>query len=172
MNGKQLTLGLGLALYGGVVWFADPFLIVLGFAAVLWGGVPVAFIAACMLFSAVCTGRSRQPALTMLAVAASAMLLTGLAWPLNHLVQERAVAAAKAYPERVAPLLEAYRQAHGSYPASLDQLPAKPAVPRLLRGLSGYHSDGRSYSFYFPQPGGMIDTWDYDSDSKQWHLST
>jgi hypothetical protein len=45
-------------------------------------------------------------------------------------------------------------------------------VPRLLRGSYGYRSDGRSYSFHFRQPGGLIDTWDYDSETQTWHLST
>lgn len=108
----------------------------------------------------------------MLTSVGALAILAGVAWPLNHFAQERAVTAAKAYPERVAPLLDAYRQAHGSYPTSLDQLASKPTVPRLLRRSYGYRSEGSRYSFSFLQPGGMIDTWDYDSTSKEWHLST
>jgi hypothetical protein len=172
VNGKQLTLGFWAALYLGTVWLADPFFIFLAFVPLVWVGLPVAIIATVMLVVGIRTGRSRRPALIMLGGVASLAMLTGLAWPLNHFAQQRAVTAAKAYPERVAPLLEAYRQAHGSYPDSLDQLPAKPTVPRLLRRSYGYRSESTSYSFSFPQPGGMIDTWEYDSTTKQWHLST
>ena len=96
----------------------------------------------------------------------------GLMLPINGFIQERAVTAAKAYPARIAPLLEVYRKSHGFYPMKLDELPSKPSVPRLLRSSYGYRSNGHHYTFCFPQPGGIIDVWDYDSETKSWHLST
>lgn len=172
VTGKQLTLGFGAALYLGTVWFADPFFLFLAFAPLICVGLPVAVGATIFLLIAIRTGRPRRPAVVMLGAVAALTILAGLAWPLNPFAQDRAVTAAKAYPERVAPLLEAYRQAHGAYPDSLDQLPTKPVVPRLLRRMYGYRSDGGRYSFSFPVPGGMIDSWDYDSDTKEWSLST
>lgn len=81
------------------------------------------------------------------------------------------MAEAKAYPAIIEPLLEAYRQTHGSYPTSLDQLPTKPAIPRLLRRPYGYRSDGTSYSFSFLPPDFGLDTWDYLSTTKKWHTT-
>lgn len=160
-------------MFVAVVCFVDPFLlIILGVAPLVWIGVPASLIAVILLLVSIRTGRSRRPALTILSVVAAFACLVGLAIPTNHFIQQRAVASAKEYPTRVAPLLEAYRQAHGSYPTNLDQIPAKPSVPRLLRSSYGYRSDGRSYSFSFGQPGGLIDTWDYDSETQTWHLST
>lgn len=159
-------------LFAGAVWFAYPFqLFVLALVPLVWIGLPTAFVAAVYLFSAARAGRSRRPALVTLSVVFGFACFVGLALPANHFVQERAVDAAKAYPERVAPLLEAYRHSHGSYPAHLDQLSAAPPLPRLLRRW-GYRSDGHAYSFTFPQPGGLLDAWVYDSKTRQWFLST
>ena len=165
----------GAALFAAVVWFMDPlFLFILGVGTLFKVCLPGLIVAVIFLFSAIRTGRSRRPALTILCAVAAFGCFVGLAIPANRFIQEHAVAAAKEYPVQIAPLLEAYRQAHGSYPTSLDQLPAKPAVPRLLSSSHGYRyrSDGLTYSFWFGQPGGMIDTWYYDSKTKTWHLST
>lgn len=173
MNGRYLILAAAAAAYAAVLWFADPFLLVLfGVGPLLWIGLPASLIAVVLLFSAIRTGHSRRPAIKILSVVAAFGCLAGLAIPANHFLQQRAVADAKEYPLRIAPLLEAYRQAHGSYPVSLDQIPSKPSVPRLLRSSYAYHSDGKSYSFCFGKPGGLIDTWNYDSETQAWHLST
>ena len=173
MNGRYFILAAVAVVFAAVVWLMDPFLlIILGVAPLLWIGLPALLIAGILLLVAVRAGRSRRPALTILSVVAAFGCFVGLAIPANHFVQQHSVAAAKEYPGRVAPLLEAYRQAHGSYPTSLNQLPTKPVVPRLLRSSYGYRSDGSTYSFCFGQPGGLIDTWDYDSETQTWHLST
>jgi hypothetical protein len=173
MNGRHLILAAVVAAFAAVVWFVDPFLlIVLGVAPLIWIGLPASLIAGILLLIAVRTGRSRRPALRVLSVVGVFVCFVGLAIPTNHFIQQRAVTAAKAYPARVGQLLEAYRQTHGFYPTSLNQLPNKPSVPRLLRSSYGYRSDGRSYSFCFDQPGGLIDTWNYDSETRQWNLST
>ena len=173
MNGRVLILAAVTTAFAAIVWLVDPFLLfILGIAPLVWIGLPASLIAVVLLLVAIRTGRSRRPALTILSAVAAFGCLVGLAIPTNRFIQQRAVAAAKEYPARVAPLLEAYRQAHGSYPTSLDQLPAKPSVPRLLRSSYGYRSDGSSYSFCFGQPGGLIDTWDYNSETQSWYLST
>lgn len=173
MNKRYSTLATIVVVFVAVVWLMDPFLLlILGVGPLLWIGLPASLIASILLVVAMRTGRSRRPALRILSVVAAFGCFVGLAIPTNHFIQQRAVAAAKEYPARVAPLLEAYRQAHGSYPTSLDQLPSKPFVPRLLRTSYGYRSAGSSYSFCFGQPGGLIDTWDYDSETQTWHLST
>ncbi len=160
------------AAFAAVVWFVDPFLLTaLGVWLLGWIGLPASLFAIVLLRIAIRGGGSLRPALTILSSVAVFCCLLGVAVPANKFVHECAVATAKEYPARVAALLEGYRQAHGAYPTSLDQLPARPPVPRLLRGEHGYHSDGRSYSFSFGQPGGFIDTWEYDSGTQIWQLS-
>jgi len=162
-----------IAVFAAVVWFMDPlFLFILGVAPLLWIGLPATLLGVILLLVAVRTGRSRRPSLIILSIVCGFACFVGLAIPTNHYIQTQAVAAAKAYPERIAPLLEQYRRVHGAYPASLDQLPPRPRVPRLLRSNYGYHSDGQHYTFSFPQPGGMIDVWDYSSETHTWHLSS
>lgn len=173
MNGRCVGFGVLAAAFAAVVVLADPFfLLVLGLVPLVWIGLPAAALAVILLLVALRTGRSLRPALTLLAAVAVFGALIGLALPANRLMQQRAVDDAKAYPARVAPLLEAYRQMHGTYPGSLDQLPGKPPVPRLLRTPYGYRSDGCGYSFSFGQPGGFINTWDYRSEMGSWLLST
>lgn len=172
MNGRYLVLAAAIAVFVAEIWFMEPLLLLfLGVASLLWIGLPASLIAGILLLVALHTGRSRRPALTILCVVAAFGCFVGLAIPANKFVQH-AVTAAKEYPARVAPLLEAYRQAHGSYLTSLDQLPIRPIIPRLLRSSYCYRSDGSRYSFTFAQPGGLIDTWDYSSETQTWHLST
>jgi len=159
--------------FAAVVCLVDRFLLlIIGVTPLVWIGLPASLVAIILLLVAIRTEGSLRPALTILFIVGGFGCFVGLAIPTNHLVQQRAVAEATEYPARVAPLLEAYRQAHGSYPASLNQLPTKPSVPQLLRSSYGNRSDGRSYSFCFEQPNGLIDTWDYDSETQTWHLST
>lgn len=173
MNGRYLIVAAAVVVFAAVVWFMDPFiLMILGVTLFLWIGLPASLIAGTLLLVDFRTGCSRRPGLTILSIVLAFGVFIGLAIPANHFVQQGAVAAAKKYPARVAPLLEAYRLTHGSYPTSLDQLSTKPAVPRLLRSSYGYRSGSGSYSFSFAQPGGLIDTWDYDSETQTWHLST
>lgn len=162
-----------LAAFLAAVWFMDPFvMMILGMASLVLVGAPGALAGMVMLLTGPKQKRPLRPALTLLLSVAAYGALVGLAVPANKGVQERAVSAAKGYPEQIAPLLEDYRKTHGSYPASLDQLPAKPSIPRLLRSGHGYRSNGSSYRFSFNVPGGLVDTWDYHSETGMWHLTT
>jgi hypothetical protein len=171
---KRLYFAIGIAVvFVAAVCFLDPFvLFILAFAPLCWIGLPAAIVGGILLLVSWRTGRSRRPAVFIISAVLGFAIFVGLAIPGNHFVYQRAEAAAKAYPARVEPLLEAYRQAHGAYPSSLDQLSDKPRVPRLLRTSYGYRSDGSSYTFCFHKPGGLIDTWNYDSTTKKWDLST
>jgi hypothetical protein len=167
------TVAAALAVFAAVVWFMDPFLLfVFGVGSLVWIGLPASLFAGIRLFVIRGAGRTSSTDMTVLSMVAVFGCFVGVAIPANDFVQECAVDAAKEYPAQVAPLLEAYRQAHGSYPTSLDQLPTRPAVPRLLRSRYGYRSHGSSYSFSFGQPGGLINSWGYDSRTQKWHLST
>lgn len=155
-----------------IVWLADPLLLVIfGLAPLLWIGVPIFVGSALFLLIAFLRGRSLRPALLIMVTVVGFACAFGLTMAANHYVQELAVESAKEYPARVESALEEYRKIHGIYPATLDRLPIKPAIPRLLRSSYGYQSDGSQYSFSFGKPGGLIDTWDYDSRTKTWHLS-
>lgn len=161
-----------IACFIGVVWCMDPFILVMLSILVAFIGIPALLVAGILWLFAFRHGRANRPALTILSIVATFGCFVGLAIPSNRFVQQRAIIAAKNYPSRVAPMLEAYRTTHGAYPTSLAQLPAMPSLPRLLRSPFGYRSDGSSYSFSFPQPGGFINTWEYYSETKMWNLST
>jgi hypothetical protein len=169
---RTLLLVFGLAAYGAIVIYADPFQLGLYLFCAFWP-VALACVAAVIVFIyALATRRPLYPPRLLLTVAFGLAGLLALSVPLNSAAQQYAVAVAKAYPDRVAVLLEDYRRQHGSYPASLDQLPSHPRVPRLMRTPFGYQSDGHRYDFSFPSPGGLIDVWNYDSETHVWVLST
>lgn len=159
-------------LFAAVVGWVDPFVLrVLAFlgAAV---GVPVALLAAFLLWRASRQGRTMAPLVQVLRVLAYAAVLGSLALPLNHYVFQRAIAEAKAWPEVLRPHLEAYRTAHGTYPRTLQDLPSHPPLPRLI-GKDGYGSDGRNFTLWFGDPGGgFFDAWVYESSTGQWHFSS
>ena len=158
--------------YLAIVYLADPFqLLVLGLCGILWVGLPAAIIGIVIMLIFVNVRKKRRVPLYVVGSLVVLAVLMGAAMPLNRLFQEQAVIDAKAYPARVDPLLSAYRQAHGTYPKTLDQIPSAPPLPRLLRRC-GYRSDGRTYWFTFPKPGGLIDVWDYSSETQKWDLST
>ena len=163
---------MAVALFVVVVWLMDPYLLMIVGIMVAYGVIPIALAMVIWLIFAFSTGRSGRPAIAVLAKLLGFACFVALSFPANHFVQEQAVVAAKEYPTHIAPLLEAYRMAHGVYPANLDQLPSKPSVPRLLRRPFGYRLNGSYYSFHFSQPGGLIDVWDYSSETHTWHLST
>lgn len=193
MNGRFYLAAIIVVLLGVAAVFVDPlYVIILALTPLIWIGVPLVLLAVVDLLLAVRSrrsrrhaftllaindllgaarsGRSRRHAFTLLAVVGGCGCFAGLVLPANYYFHERAVADAKAFPAKVAPLLEAYRQEHGVYPPSLDQLPSGTPVPWLLRG-SDYTTHGQSYTFTFPQPGKLKDTWDYDSKTQTWFPS-
>jgi hypothetical protein len=169
-----LTVTIGVLLvFALTIFYVDPFLLqLMGLAAVVWIGPPLLVLGLLLLIYARIFRRSYRSGVQCVTVSIAFACIVGLAIPLNHLVMERAVATAKKYPEKVAPFLEEYRTAHGGYPESLELIKNKPSVPRLLRRSYGYRSNGNSYEFTFPQPGGLIDTWNYYSNTASWSLST
>lgn len=174
MRTRNVVLSLAASgVFIAIVWLADPFLLsLIGVVALVWIGVPILVVSVVHLLLALRRGSSPRPALLIMASVIGFACVFGLAKVANHYVQELAVDAAKEYPARVEPMLENYRKTHGTYPSNLDQLPFKPAIPRLLRTSYGYRADGTEYSFSFGQPGGLIDTWEYNRATKSWYLST
>ena len=171
MDKRVIIASLAIALFGALVWLTDPFLLgAIGIISLLWIGLPATLLACVRLLFAFCKGYSRSPALTVLTAVAVYTLFMGLAFISNRYVHEQAVVAAKKYPVKVARLLETYRQTNGFYPSNLSEISSAPRLPWLLRRY-GYRSDGLTYSFSFSQPGGLIDSWDYDSQTQSWHFS-
>lgn len=134
-----------------------------------WICLPAGVVAAFLLVVAIRTGRSRTPALTILALIGGGCFFFFLVAPVSNFAARRADSDARDFPTRIAPLLESYRKANGSYPANLEQLSAKPSVPRLLRhsrdSRAGYDSDGTLYSFQLVE---NFHIWIYDSDTQAW----
>jgi hypothetical protein len=169
----SVLLGIGVFFYGGFVTYTDPFILGLDvIIALLWILAPCAVAAAIILLVAVIYRRPRRLPLRLLFAVFAGACITVLAVPINGYLQGRAADAAMAYPAQVAPLLEQYRREHGAYPSELGQLPSRPLLPRLLRGAQSYSSDGEEYFFQFPQPGGLINVYDYNSGTHKWELST
>ena len=161
-----------LGAWGAVIWWVDPMVLqLLCVFPFLLIAFPCALLGILLFAYSLRGGRFRRPALMILStVGGWALIATATVWA-NDFAQRWPIAEAKAYPQQVEPLLEAYRVSHGAYPKRLDQLPAHPKPPRLMRE-SGYQSDGSDYSFTFPQPGDMTDLWIYDRATKRWELST
>lgn len=158
MTRRWVCLGACLAAYGAVVTYADPLLfLVLALGCAFIALVTLVCVAACKPSSSI-------PGVLLLGIIAALVAL-----PINQFIQQKAETAARAYPARVAPFLEQYRSEHGTYPASLNQLPSYPRAPRLLRGDHHYSSDGQQYSFGFSR---SLESWHYSSETHTWHLST
>lgn len=168
---QRIVLGLGVLAVGAFTVLTDPFLLkVACMGLCFFVLLPVALSVGCIwIFGK----RSEQ------AVGASIFLAQGIVWgllgmclavPANAMIYQQATKAGKNYLHRMQPLLETYRNTHGAYPSSLDQLQEKPQRPRLVTLLNHYkyQSDGTRYSLTFAKPGGLIDAWSYDSQTRSW----
>ncbi len=173
MNWRLLVIAGILGCIGTAAVFANSLVyFVLVCASLFWIGIPCIATGIILFFYARAKKTNTTPVLRFIGSVLLVSLFALLSLPFSSFVERRDIAAAKAYPEKIAPLLEQYRQANGVYPTSLDALPSKPSVPRLLRTAYGYRSDGTNYSFCFSEPGGIMDTWDYSSKTHEWHFSS
>ena len=156
----------GIALYGALVFYGVPMLLM--FAS--YGALLIAACGIAITFSIQCIAPGTRPWSRLVILRFSSVggiaVAVLVSLPINGFFQKRAAAEAKAYSDLVAPLLEEYRQQHGNYPSSLDQVPPRPFVPRLLR--DGYHSYGDSYLFAFSDPDDVFGSWTYTSGSRTW----
>lgn len=169
---SDVTLAFASIAVGGIfwpLWFGGPFLAFwLGVTALAVIALPVMLIGL-QRWTFAREEKTRHTGMAFTGFGVLFAVLIGIAIPLNEEVWSHQPEAAFAYPLQVAPLLEAYRQEHGGYPASLDDLPTKPRVPRLLQIGSGYKSDENRYTFSFYLP----DTpdrppWFYSSKDGRW----
>jgi len=184
MNRKLITL-LVVALLGacgGVLIAVHPlnglgrgsfFHIVFSLWFALLFGLPAALIAAAaFLFSL----RWYRNVLRWVATAAlSITLVAGIlvfSYVPGYVLARRDVHKAKRYCEELVPLLDAYKERTGHYPAAIDEvLPEDRPLPLLLkvRGFYIYHEETDSFVLDFTDPRGMMNGFDYNSDTRQWH---
>jgi hypothetical protein len=170
---RIIAIAIAIVVFTLLAYFPDPFLLlIVAVGGGFWIGLPCIFGGFIALLIAISKQRSPRIPLLFIGSVFAIFALCAMAIPINSYIYHHAELAAKAYPEKIRPLLEAYRASHGAYPTSLDQISDKPPPPRLLRTSFSYHSDGKTYSFAFAKPGGLIDVWDYSSETHEWHLST
>ncbi len=172
MSKRWIYLGAGIAAYTALVFFGKRTdLLYLVPVGLVFSAAGVLNYLGIRLYSAI-SGRSFGERLRFnLALAAFGVVLA-LPFPLRVAIDRQRVSAAKAYPALVAPVLEKYRQQHGAYPDSLDELRSRPSVPGLLRGSKGYRRYGAGdYSFAFPDPTRSYGGWTYRSDNRTWSYS-
>ncbi len=154
-----------------LAYSADPFIFrILMLFSAFWVCLPVSVGCLLALLIAGVARRSAEIPLSILKYLLAIILLSWVAGSLNSFIFNQAEAEAKAYPEKIVPLLEAYRRQQGRYPSSLDVLKDKPSVPRLLRKPDAYKSDGKTFLFSFPKPGGLMDFWHFESETRVWRF--
>ncbi len=157
--------------YNSVARFVDPFLLMVGSILSLYLAIPCLIVVVAVVVHECVTGRRTSRRALALAIGILGLIaILWLAIPSNAFYANRAEAIAKAYPDEIAHHLESYRATHGHYPTSLSELPEKPSIPRLMHFPYGYRSDGNTYYFSFPKPGGLIDSWHYSSEYHTWRL--
>ena len=154
-----------LVLFTALVWVLPPFYQSLVFFALVLISISSVIAVACALLEALFRGKPTRLLLDALAFVFF-LFLCGLSLRTVCLFQET---AAREYPRLVAPFLEAYRKTHGTYPESLDQLPSKPSVPRLMHGRCYSGGDDR-YTFSFTQQAyiDITEDWIYKSETRKW----
>ena len=137
----------------------------------LYCGIPIVVLGLVSMLIALIRGRSSRSALRFSAF--GLIIISGALFSLSvgKIFQSIDIAEAKAYPAKVAPLLEKYRKEHGSYPAKVELLSATPTKPRVANFIYGT-KDGHSYYFRFPEPGQGFgfDEYVYNSEARTWRL--
>ena len=172
VSGRYFMASVPVVLLGATVTFMDRVaLLQTGYIGLLSIAIfvhVIGLIVGSFLFLDVFYNRSQLPALLIYAA------VFGCGWVVapyaNEFVCNRSIAAAKAYPETVAPLLAKYRQVHGSYPTQLAQLESASPSPHLFTSndVSGYQSDGKTYHFRFFEPRVVGACWEYDGEHHIW----
>jgi hypothetical protein len=139
--------------------------------------VPIAFLISFLVIGVAClaimTGKSlliRYVPVSLRRMTLATFALTALAFVDIFLIGgfwEVQRNSLEAYTSKVMPQLEAYRQAHGFYPNTLDELSDIPAVPKYLQ----YSTKPGSYTFSFSDQSGTAffpADYIYTSESHRW----
>jgi len=81
---------------------------------------------------------------------------------------------AKVFCESLVPKIEAWKQEHGNYPATIESVFAKDVrLPRLTRnvdsnGIGFYQGTSTNYCFFLHDPGSIFSGWLYFSETRTW----
>ena len=163
----SVLLNLGLVLIGQGRFVLDIIIL----AACVWIAAPLFIFSGIFLAIAY-----RKPHPVMIA-AGHWLMLTSLvlgstlaAVYLGGILNTRRIDEAKAYCERLAIALDGTREETGFYPTNLTGIVQQSDLPDILKGGNlYYHSQGTNYSITFPDPGGMMNGWDFIGSTKKWH---
>ena len=159
------------AVVAGAGWF--------GYFGILFFFSVLSFVPG-MLFSLIFTAlgwRARSMFLSYLgAVAAAIVLFLVLLIPATlagYALAKIQIQHSMRQTEAIAARLDAYRDRHGVYPATLEELAASGSafdVPLLAReGFYTVSGDRKSCGFHFPDPTGWaFDEFSFSSDSRKW----
>ena len=160
----------GIAAYFGGLHFLSCF--VASVTAFMFG-LPVSLLLVLALW------KTRRKVLSHAgAVCASVALFLVLLIPANgiaYLLCRHNIYRTMILGERLVTQLEAYRQEHGGYPASLDELRRSGVEVRFPPlGRSRFYrasDDRRTFTLSFPDPMGFFDFYHYTSESRRWVLA-
>jgi hypothetical protein len=100
------------------------------------------------------------------------LLVISLSYVSGIFVRSRDVHHAQQFCEQLAASAEDWRDEHGSYPETLEQVMADGLeVPHLLQNLDNvYVSDGEAYVLSFSDQAGMLDSaMFYTSQDREWY---
>ena len=135
--------------------------------AAIYVGVPA-------LIGFVCSRlvRERVPLARRLAPVAGAVALVSASTLLSLVpgaaVARRDIAAARSYCESLIPAIDEYQRTHGAFPSNIVFVAKDREVPRLLRGVTYYWSDGTEFTINFGDPRGMMNFIGYNSETRRW----
>ena len=137
------------------------------FALGIYVGVPAAVICLCSWLVRdrfPFAGRMARGAGLVACVSASALLslVPGTA------LAKRDIAAARSYCDSLIPAIDQYQRTHGVFPSNIVFVAKDREVPRLLRGVTYYWSDGNEFIINFGDPRGMMNFIGYSSETRRW----
>lgn len=165
-----MLIGLLAAVGAGIVWRGNTTQIIFGICVALFCGVPIILFGLVSALLAPLRGKAINSELRLPSFGMFIIGCVMLSFVVGNFFQRRDVAEAKAYPAKVAPLLEKYRRQHGVYPTKIEVLSQKPAGPRLTPFIYGTDDD-KSYHFRFLAPGQIgFSEWMYESETRSWRF--
>jgi hypothetical protein len=87
-------------------------------------------------------------------------------WGTGFTIHHYQIFAARRFVARAVPVLDAIRSRDGRYPTELPDALGRP--PSVLRSSSFYTSDGLTFRFEYWDSAGMMDGYEFTSDSRTW----
>ena len=162
----SLLLNVGLTFVGQGHFLVD----VLILSACIWIAVPLFLFSSIFL---VVSYRKAHP--TMISFGQWIMLgslvvgSTFASLNFGGILNSKGIETAKAYCEQLAVTLDAAKAQTGSYPTNLAAIVEPSQLPRVLKnGNLYYHAQDTNFSITFSDPGGLMNGWDFNGNTKRW----